>query len=465
MQQIKQQFTVAAALAATWVILAGAPVARATDPFLCRPADTLPQTPLAAGAEEATNALCAVDFSSDHIAICPKTWSTSAAALVYDLSATVWEKRSRDFEASVCAEGTHARDKAGAELAVFKHSMNFRDTSGTYAPAVLLYDHLSRWLNTTVQVPAAVEYRFSSDWYRERVVQPGLALAARHPSRKMLLAAWQHLDTALKTPVTERQGEYFLQDGSTLWGAALLFTGRRYGAEINGTRESGWGSGQNYDFQHTAPFLALRHDGDLAQSVAFGVQQARSDPTMAQALPAAIEPLQVKWWMIEILDTVVLDYLLGQQDRIGNIDYQWRWLWLDDGHLQTMPAATSSPPYPGAVKLRTTWLNDNDAGVRSGYANYAKKTGMLDGLRHFNPALYKRLKLLAGDLAGRGPVYQSIAANYHLRTREVEAIVARMAELDRIITADCQAGRYRFDLQPVDILLQPAPAGASIACD
>jgi hypothetical protein len=47
----------------------------------------------------------------------------------------------------------------------------------------------------------------------------------------------------------------------------LRSTGNRYNSEFNGTRASGWGEGQNYDFQATAPFLALRSQKPLAEAV------------------------------------------------------------------------------------------------------------------------------------------------------------------------------------------------------
>ena len=430
----------------------------------CRALPPLPGTPDPPAGAETAETFCAIDFDSGSTAICPKNWSTSAAALVYDLGGTQWDGRRAVFEAEVCSRGTHARDVARSELAVFKHSMNFRDTSGTYAPAILLYDQLSRWLATAVQVPAAAELRFDSDWYRSRVVEPGLVLASEHASRKMLLAAWQHLATALADPASADGREFMLDDGRTLWGAALLFTGKRYGPEINGTRASGWGSGQNYDFQHTAPFFALLSDRDLAGAIEQGIDSARADPDMAQALPADISRVQVGWWMLELLDIVVLDFLLGQQDRIGNIDYQWRWLWLDDGEVRSTPASGDEPPAANAVRLRTTWLNDNDAGIRGAYANYARKTGMITGLRHFNPELYQRLKALAADMAAQGPVYRAIADNYHLTSGELASITARFAELDQVITADCKAGRYRFDLAPSVILGQAKPP-VEVACE
>ncbi|KZX58305.1 hypothetical protein A3709_02245 [Halioglobus sp. HI00S01] len=429
---------------------------------VCRIVPLLPGTPDDPTKAQTSRSYCEIDFSQPSVAVCPKNWSTSAAMLVYDLSGTAWEGRNTAFEAEVCPEGKHARDRAKRELAVFKHSMNFRDTSGTYAPAILLYDHFSRWLGTVVQVPAAAELRFDKAWYAQRVVAPGLALAEKHPSRQMLLAAWQHL----QQDVTSRDdvSEFTLRQPPAIWGAALLFTGSRYGAEINGTRESGWGKGQNLDFQQTAPFLALRHPEKLMLAVDAGIAQARANPVMSEAVADDISRTQVAWWMLELLDIIILDYLLGQQDRVGNIDYQWRWLWLQNNTLHSEVATGSAPLVSNAVRLRTTWLNDNDAGVRAGYANYARTTAMLKNLQHFNPVRYQRLKALARDLETQGPMYQALLDNYHLSKREVLNISTRADEIARIITADCKAGKYRFDLTPDNVLEQRNTA-TEIACD
>ena len=40
--------------------------------------------------------------------------------------------------------------------------------------------------------------------------------------------------------------------------------------------------------------------------------------------------------MRELLEITLLDYMLGQQDRIGNIDYSWHWFWLQDGKLELL---------------------------------------------------------------------------------------------------------------------------------
>ena len=52
----------------------------------------------------------------------------------------------------------------------------------------------------------------------------------------------------------------------------------------------------------------------------------------------------------------------------------------------------------GAMLLRRTNLNDNDAGGRVAYANFAKTTQMLEKLRHFDGKVYERLVALDRDL-------------------------------------------------------------------
>ena len=43
---------------------------------------------------------CAIDLSGDDVAICPKTWSTSPGAVIYDLGGTEWQGRVAAFENS-----------------------------------------------------------------------------------------------------------------------------------------------------------------------------------------------------------------------------------------------------------------------------------------------------------------------------------------------------------------------------
>jgi hypothetical protein len=421
--------------------------------------------PLASVVDEADaraeQAFCSIDFSSASVAICPKTWSTSPGALVYDLKGTTWAGRAQDFERETCADGRKSLREAGAELAIFKNSLNGRETSGTFAPSSLLYYHFSRLLQTRLQVPVAVFAEFPVTPYLQRVVEPGLK-ASESPRLKMLQAGWREMHLALSDPAAfHHRRELFTDDNARLWGMLLLEDGRRYGPEVNGTRASGWGDGQNRDFQRTPAFIALRTDQPLADAVDAGLKEAAEDPEMGKALSRAPSAAQVAWWMHEITELVILDTLFRQQDRIGNIDYRWRWQWLEQGELHT---SYTDPGREDALKLRVSELNDNDAGVRSGYANYASRTGMLEGWHHLDPGLYSRVQALGADFATGGRVAQAVRANYRLSRREAEGVIERGIQVAETLRQRCEHGALRFDLGVANVLNPSAATVAAVPC-
>lgn len=431
----------------------------AGDFAACEPLPALAGQP-GASDDTAEQAFCDIDYQGGSVALCPKTWSTSPAALVYDLEGTRWQGRAEAFEREVCPRGGSARDEAARELGFFKNSLNGRETSGTFAPASLLYYHFSRLLQTRVQVPVAVRQSFSVAEYRQRVVAPGVEYSSGGRA-KMLHAGWLEMDRALAAPAQySHRRELFDDTGTRLLGALLLADGKRYGAEVNGTRASGWGEGQNRDFQRSAPFLALRTDAPLAEAVAQGIAEARADPAMARALPADISAAQVAWWMHDITEVVLLDYILGQQDRVGNVDYLWRWVWQEEGVLRT---ARSEPAGP-AQKLRITVLNDNDAGARASYANYARSTGMLDGWHHIDAGLYRRLQDLGADFRQGGPVAQAVRQNYRLSEREAQRIIDRGMAAADALRKRCRDGALRFDLGLADVLNPGAARAQPVDC-
>ena len=394
---------------------------------------------------------CALDLY--RLALCPKLWSTSPGTILYEIDLANGSGSPAGFEQAQCGNGHHARNAALGKPATFKMSVNGRDTSATYAPSSWVYYHFSRYLDTNVHVPVAVYRSMEAAQHNRRVTSRGVELTQGHRNLRMLAAGWRFVDELERGEGSSGAKQAALTDeGRQVYGVMLDNKGDRYGPEINGTRESGWGSGQNHDFQLTAPFIALRTAGTIEEAVREGVHRARSNPRMAKALPADVSSAQVVFWMRDVLEIVLLDYILGQQDRIGNIDYSWRWFWVEDGKLESKAAHGQEAPEEirafGPTRLKRSAINDNDAGVRRGYANFALKTGMLDGLRHFHPGLYQRLGRLAADLADGGPAYAWLTGPAGLGSREADAIAQRTVEAFEKLSADCRAGRLALDLDP-----------------
>jgi len=405
---------------------------------------------------------CGLDMAA--LALCPKIWSTSPGTILYKVDPAVYGKDYARFEAEHCASGFHAAEAAQSEPALYKVSINARDTSATFAPASWVYYHMSRYFQTAVQVPVAVYRSMDAQNHNKRVTKPALSIVSGRSGLGMLTAGWRVLDAIETGQQTGSAAQAVLtDDGRQIFGVLLNIEGSRYGPEINGTRESGWGAGQNNDFQQTAPFLALRSELPVTEAARTAIHEARKNPKMAKALAADTTVEQVVFWMQDVLEITLLDYILGQQDRIGNIDYNWRWYWVENGVLRTSDARGKEPPEAIAafspVRLRQSAINDNDAGVRGGYADFAASTHMLEGLRHYNPGLYRRLGRLAADVTSGGSMYRWLTESAGLGKKEADTIARRAGEAFSLLQADCQGGRLKLDLERDRLLAPNGSAG------
>jgi hypothetical protein len=397
-------------------------------------------------------AYCAIDFYAPAIALCPKTWSTSPGTMIYDISEGPYANDRAAFERNACLEREAAKHLAADKLAKFKMTMNAEGTSGTYAQSSLAYYHFSRYFDMAVEVPVAVWRSMDAAVHRSEVSERGLAMAGS--AERMNHEGWRHLLDAEADPATYLPSDDILTaDRRQVYGVLLASPGHRYGAEINGTRKSGWGKGQNLDFQETPAFRALRADAALAEAIETGIREATEDRQIAKDLGDQGTPRQMVFWMREVSEIVLLDFIMSQQDRVGNIDFTPYWYWLKDGKAHRRKARRHNPGDggvpKGAVLIRRTNLNDNDAGGLVDYANFAKSTRMLEKLKHFDAGIYKQLMALDADLQSRGPVYQWAAESLGLKSEEVAQIVKNTHLATVILRDSCRAGRLRFDLNPI----------------
>ncbi|MGH1467348.1 MAG: hypothetical protein ACRBBP_00500 [Bdellovibrionales bacterium] len=416
---------------------------------------------------------CLIDFLDPSLALCPKTWSTSPGTMVYDLSKSTYTAET--YEASrYCGRKSRGQD---VETKVkFKQTMHAKGTSGTYSNSSLLYYHFSRYFDTKVTVPVAVYREMDKDTHRARVSKKGLAKS----KGSMIKAGWRHLVNAEADPKTYRPtDQLFTPDRKNIWGVLLKGKGERYGAEFNGTRASGWGAGQSRDFQKTPGFMALRIDKPLVEAITEGVASAKRSSKMRSSVGADISNLQVVYWMRELTEITLMDYIFNQQDRVGNIDYRWYWYWVENGEVSKEREAR--PQYKDLARskmknipvpeelvafnptlVQRTDLNDNDAGARTVYANFTKRTKMLNNLHHYSTKLYTQLMNLDKDLQSRGEVYQWLNNTFNLSEKDIAGIVENTHEAAEILRGQCS--KIRFDLDDVGDFLVTGPKENSFSC-
>lgn len=417
----------------------------------------------------AEEAFCAIDLYAPTVALCPKTWSTSPGMIVHDISSGPYQGDRRAFETRACPEGKDAKSLGAGELAKFKPTMNAKGTSGTFSASPLLYYHLSRFFGADIGVPPAVWRSMDRDQHLTEVARPGVAIAGHSHSSDMNRAGWQILVEADQNPEAYRPtDDLFTADRTALYGVLLRSKGNRYSSEFNGTRASGWGEGQNLDFQATAPYLALRSRKPLTEAVAEGIALSLKDPQIRRDMGETPDPRQIVFWMTDLTQIVLLDFILSQQDRIGNIDYVEHWYWVENGAVKSRKAVShgdETDPLPsGAVRIKRTHLNDNDAGARVEYANFAKTTGMLDDLFHFPAATYRQLMALDADLQAEGPLHGYLRTSFGLTDRQFAQLVRNTELAAATLRSQCQAGTMMFDLDPDTFLLTGTATPETLDC-
>lgn len=413
---------------------------------------------------------CSIDLYAAETAMCPKTWSTSPGTMIYDISEGPYAGNRAEFERNACKEAKSAENLAKDARAKFKPTMNAKGTSGTFSTSPLLYYHFSRYFDMTVKVPVSVWRSIDARAHLGDVARAGLSLSSGKNSGRMNHAGWEALVNAEENPGSYKPtDDLFTADRSQIYGILTDSPGHRYGSEINGTRVSGWGKGQNEDFQKTPAFLALRSDKPLLDAIGHGLAEGRKDRQIAKDLGSSVPPQQMVYWMTELTEIVLLDFIFSQQDRVGNIDFTPYYYWLESGKLKHKKAKHHEPDDgsvpPESILLRRTNLNDNDAGGRVQYANFAKSTQMLEKIRHMNAGTYRKLIALNADLQGGGPIYQWLAASFGLGGQEIAQVVTNTGVAAGILRDSCDADRLIFDLEPKQFFETGRVEPSEIACD
>jgi hypothetical protein len=409
---------------------------------------------------------CRMDIYTN-TALCPKTWSTSPGTEFYPLQGSSYSSGNNNsvsysdisrFERRHCSRQKHLHVKP----VTFKNTINMKDTSATFSTASLLYYHFSRYFDTQIKVPVAVLRSMDKEVHKTRVTQPGIKYSR---GRGMINNAWKDMLAIENSPATYRpMNEIFTADRKQIYGVLLRSEGERYNSVINGSRQHGWGEGQSRDFQETPAFLALRSEKPLLEAIDEGISKARNNHKLSTALGNHPSAEQMVSWMQDLTEITLLDYIFSQQDRIGNIDYKMIWMWQEDGEIKTArgkPGAATSK----AIPVKQTYLNDNDAAGRYQYANYTKKTRMLEKIRHYNPQTYQLLLRMDKDFAQQGTLYQYLHNTFGLSSKQKKMIIKNIHQAASILRFTCQAGKLHFDLNAEQFFLTGEVMAENVNCN
>jgi len=264
-----------------------------------------------------------------------------------------------------------------------------------------------------------------------------VALAETSP-RSLIHQTWAALVAQLTAGPQASRRDLLLTDDFT----------QSYGAlSVNPTGESFYteffnGGANNVsratNFRDRNPIVAL-----LARNDDIGVLVGRTFNT---------ENVQKMVQLRDASDLIVIDSLMNQQDRFGNIHYRETYYYRDttdpnpDGSPKLKSSCKLTPAQVaqlGAVQVKTLLLKDNDCGVSK--TNVARQADLIDRVSHIDPDTYRRLQRFdanADSAQTRDFFLQELvftSADYASVRNNLKAVATRLHQ-------GCAQGRVKLDL-------------------
>lgn len=370
--------------------------------------------------------LCAHNFhkqpgSSDPgnaVAVCPKINSTFPGLDIHELGSA----SKSNYESTTCRN----EDKPTSKLAKYKQSV-----SCSYTGSILGYYHLSRILDAGDVPPGVIRTMdvTAHKAYAERGVSFSTPGEINH-------TLWKEQVARDSNPTASKEN-YFTSDGKQLYGA-LVHNPR------DEERYAGINFGTKSRFMQTPEFQRVVNPGALGTFV-------KRD--FASAAPVIQQ-------MKDLSDLVLMDFLMAQQDRFGNIHGRAFYAHLDEkgevDFVEVEDVQKGKVPKPAnAVAVTKLMLKDNDCGNRPGNDREITLTD-LGNLRHMSVKTYKRLRWIAAQWKSDPKVKTFFRDEALLGEpdlfdlRGLSTLENRLAQASATLTANCKSGKLLLDLSIED---------------
>ena len=380
--------------------------------------------------------LCGIDVAAN-AAACPKTNSTNPGLDIYALPAGATSKSVQD---------AHCKVNDAKKIAKYKLS-----TSCSYTPSILGYYHLSRMLDGTAEVPPSVLRTFD--------LQNHLALGrqalAETPATSLIHQTWAGLMSQLTAGSAASKKDLLLTaDFKQSYGALSVNPSKeQFYSEFFNRGPNNVGRAQN--FRDHNPLVILLADKAAISTLVGTTFNAANVQKMVQ--------------LKDISDMIVMDYLMSQQDRYGNIAYVTRYYYRSPG---TTDAASgkitiSKDLTPdqvtqlGAVQVKKLMLKDNDCGVSK--QNVAKQVGLAARIAHMDPQTYTAVMRL--NATADTPETKKFFTNELLFTSvDYTGFRSNLKQLATTLHDACTQGQLKLDLD-LNAHFSSQPPGQQPSCE
>ncbi len=364
-------------------------------------------------------------------AVCPKTNSTNPGLEFYSLPAGTTaadvEARSCFMQKPTASVGSNLLDKE----AKYKYS-----TSCSYTPSILSYYHVSRILGGAGDVPPTVLRTFDLAEHT-RIGQ--IAISKTKPTDTIHTTWKSYLGFIENKSITKKKDQLFTDNLDESYGAL----------SDNPSGEESYAS----DFYNGGPNQPARYVNFKAKNL---VYKALTSATSAQSMVGrdfTAGNVQKMEQLKDLADMIVLDTMLNQEDRLGNIAYTMKLAYFDnsDRNARGLPrlkfekasAKNIAAFGSSAVQVKKMLLKDNDCGVSR--MNHSRTNGLIESVAHISPLTYQRLLMLnqqidqpaVKDLFVKGMMYTS---------SDFASVRANLAHVAKTLQGNCRAGKLKLDL-------------------
>ena len=149
--------------------------------------------------------------------------------------------------------------------------------------------------------------------------------------------------------------------------------------------------------------------------------------------------------MKDVSDLAVIDVLLSQQDRVGNISYRKRRYTWNGDQVSVRPGDEEDAGEAGAqaVRVKEMVLRDNDCGVVK--SNLAQRHRWLAGVAHMAPETYRRVLWL--EARGAAPETEGyFRREILLSDADYRRFRDNLAHVSETLRRRCGSGALHLDL-------------------
>jgi len=370
--------------------------------------------------------------STENVAFCAKMNSTNPGIDIYSLPEGMTEQQleAKSCRLSQAKKGAGKDDDDSQEakkIAKYKYSV-----SCSYTPSLLSYYHISRILGNIEQVPVAV-IRTMDVNRQKQIGLAGIAAMKGNPRLSLITQNWQAVVSNLSSPSTSSKRQNLFTDDLTQTYGALqekpkndeFYKEMYFPARGSETRADA--------FRESSPIYHMLANPHQLREMVGNEWNAKN--------------LQVVLQMQNVADMIVLDTVLSQEDRFGNINYTNTYYFVDHSNgakvVSKNKMDNDEAKSNGALVVKQMILKDNDCGVSR--ENRAKKAHLLEGLSHINPETYSRLLKLKNDLSKQET--HDFFRNEALMTESDYSLFKQnLIQAVQTLQNACHQGRMQLDL-------------------